>query len=297
MRIGQFELSEPAPDLRDPRLLVALQPWVDVGSVGTLTLAYLEELWQGQSLGRLVRPGYFFDFTRYRPLIGLKEGRRQVSLPNMELQSARFRDQDWLLLHALEPHMNGEEFVDSLMQLIEHFQVSEYLLIGAMYGPVPHTRPILPVGGAADPDLNQRLQSLGVRTSNYEGPTSVVSMAAELAEAKGVRTGIVLMQLPAYAQLENDSSGQYAALDLLNRLYGWELDLESLRQQGERQYAALDETAQQDPRLRQWLEQIEGVYDKELASGGGSEDALLLSDETERFLKDIQSQWERPDGD
>ena len=42
MRLGNFEISEPAPELRDPHLLVVLKPWIDVGSVGTLALETLE---------------------------------------------------------------------------------------------------------------------------------------------------------------------------------------------------------------------------------------------------------------
>ncbi|HZP25771.1 MAG TPA: PAC2 family protein [Dehalococcoidia bacterium] len=301
MRVGQFEMTEPLPELNSPRLLATLQPWVDVGSVGTLTIAYLEELWHGKELGRLARPGYFFDFTRYRPLVGIREGRqRHVSLPNTVVQHVHRNGEDWLFLHGLEPHANGEEYVESLVELMETLKVSEYLVIGSMYGPVPHSRPIVPVGGAPDGDLSERLQSLGVRVSNYEGPTSIVSMAAELAEAKGIRTGIVLMQLPAYAQLEQDTRGQHAALDLLRRLYDWgDLDLESIRLQGERQYSAIDETAQQDPRLRKWLQELETVYDAELANGSGetSSEALQLSEETERFLKEIESRWEHPEGE
>jgi hypothetical protein len=100
--------------------------------------------------------------------------------------------------------------------------------------------------------------------------------------------------------LEQDTRGQYAALDLLRRLYGWDdLDRESIRLQGVRQYSAIDETAQQDPRLRKWLQELETVYDAELANGSGetSSEALQLSEETERFLKEIESRWEHPEGE
>ena len=42
MRIGAFELNEPVPELRDPHAFAMVRPWVDVGSVGTLTLNRLE---------------------------------------------------------------------------------------------------------------------------------------------------------------------------------------------------------------------------------------------------------------
>ncbi len=69
MRVGAFELNEPVPELREPHALTMLRPWVDVGSVGSLVLLWLESLFQAKDLARLVRPGNFFDFTRYRPII------------------------------------------------------------------------------------------------------------------------------------------------------------------------------------------------------------------------------------
>ena len=64
MRIGAFEINEPVPELRDPHVFAMVRPWVDVGSVGTLTLNRLERYLGSKELGKLHRPGVFFDFTR-----------------------------------------------------------------------------------------------------------------------------------------------------------------------------------------------------------------------------------------
>ena len=83
MRIGAFELDEPLPELHDPHVLAMLDPWIDVGEVGTLTLNWLENHFQAEDLGRISRPGHFFDFTRYRPTVYYdEEGRKQISVPN-----------------------------------------------------------------------------------------------------------------------------------------------------------------------------------------------------------------------
>ena len=67
MKIGEFELTEPLPELKEPHVFAMVRPWVDVGSVGTLTLARLENHLGAKELGQLTRPGEYFDFTRYRP--------------------------------------------------------------------------------------------------------------------------------------------------------------------------------------------------------------------------------------
>jgi hypothetical protein len=57
MRIGAFEVQEPIPDLREPHALTMLRPWVDVGSVGSVTLRRLARHFQARELAMLARPG------------------------------------------------------------------------------------------------------------------------------------------------------------------------------------------------------------------------------------------------
>ena len=104
MRVGAFEIPEPVPELKEPHVLAVLQPWIDVGNVGTLVLSRLEAQWNAAELGRLVRPGTFFDFTRYRPVLDLKEGRRELAIPNAIVSYGRSETgRDFLLLRLLEP--------------------------------------------------------------------------------------------------------------------------------------------------------------------------------------------------
>jgi hypothetical protein len=47
---------------------------VDVGNAGSLAMTFLENQLHAQSLGKMERPGNFFDFTRYRPTIRISGG-------------------------------------------------------------------------------------------------------------------------------------------------------------------------------------------------------------------------------
>ncbi|HEY8489366.1 MAG TPA: PAC2 family protein [Dehalococcoidia bacterium] len=292
--VGAFELDEPVPALEGPRLLVSLRPWVDVGSVGTLTLSILADRWGATEVGRLVRPGRFYDFTRYRPVISTQDGERRVTVPNTFLQAARAGG-DWLLLHALEPHANGEDFCDAVVALIRHFGVREYLLIGSMYGPVPHTRDALVSGGAAGEGLAERFRRLGVRQSTYQGPTTILATIPEQLRSLGIATGSMLVQLPAYAQLETDYRGAYTLLDRLRALYGADLDLEELRQEAERQYSALDSALERNPQLRSSVRELEELYDRVAASERPEEEEPRLSPELERFLAELERRFDQPD--
>jgi predicted ATP-grasp superfamily ATP-dependent carboligase len=293
--LGPFELVDPLPSLKQPRMLVALQPWVDVGSVATMTLAYIGEALNAAPMGHLSRPGRYFDFTRYRPMLTREDGKRRVTLPNTHLHSAATPDGDWILLHSLEPHNNGDEFVEGLIELVVKLNVTEYVLIGSMYAPVPHTRAVPVSGGSSSEAMQQRLRAAGVRESNYEGPTTVLAMLSTAVPSEGIDTASVILQLPAYAQVERDYIGLQAMLELLHNLYGFDVDLGPVREEADRQRQALDETASEDPRLQVWLKELEQSYDRDaklLPSPEQTEEPTTqLSPELEKFLREVEGRW------
>ena len=238
-------------------MLVALQPWVDVGSVATMTLAYIGEALNAQPLGHLARPGRFFDFTRYRPMLTRENGQRRVTSPTPPPLRPDPPDGDWILLHSLEPHNNGDEFVEGLIELVVRLHVTEYVLIGSMYAPCPHTRAAPVSGGSSSEAMAQKLRAAGVRESNYEGPTTVLAMLGAAVPSEGIDTASIILQLPAYAQVERDYIGLQRMLELIGQPIRVRVDLEPVREEADRQRQALDETASEDPRLQVWLKELE----------------------------------------
>jgi len=288
---GHFEMAEPLPALEGSRLLIALQPWIDIGSVGTMTLAFLEQQWDAREIAKLSRPGNFYDFSRYRPMLFRREGERHVAVPNTFLRHARSpAGEDWLFLHALEPHSRGEDYVEALLGLVRRFGVRQYMLIGSMYAPVPHTRNPVASGGAASDALRDQVQRSGVRESSYEGPTTIMATMPPLASAEGVDTGTIIIQLPAYIQLERDYCGTLSLLELLCGVYSLDLDLGPLRDESQRQREAMDESVAQNPQLQGMVAELERVYDAEQREQ--TEETPQLSPELEGFLKDIQTRLE-----
>ena len=105
MKVGIFEVADPAPELHDTRAFAILRPWIDVGRVGSVVLNQLERYLAAKELGRLDRPGKYFDFTRYRPRMRSVGGRRIVTTPNTVVYYAKVdTEDDYLFLHIREPH-------------------------------------------------------------------------------------------------------------------------------------------------------------------------------------------------
>ena len=292
MRIGAFEINEPVPDLREPHVFAMVRPWVDVGSVGTLTLNRLERHLGATELGRLARPGNFFDFTRYRPTMKLVQGEREVKIPNSIIRYAKTENgPDYLFFHLLEPHSNGEDYTDSLLEVVKYFEVKRYCRLGAMYDAVPHTRPLLITGSLGSVPQSRQVPHLRLRRSTYQGPTTIMNLLSEGIEQSEIESINFMVHLPQYVQLEEDYAGTSRMIEALSSVYEvFPQDLAPARR-GQRQYRELSASVERNSELRDLIQQMEAYYDAQLDSEESSTEeptaTASLSPEIERFLSEL----------
>lgn len=291
VRIGPFEFKEPLPELRRPYAFAMLRPWVDVGGVGGLVLSHLENRFGARPLGMLARPGNFFDFTRYRPVVYFREGKREVAIPNVFINWAEGEENDFLFFHLLEPHNQGEDFAEGVFQVQESLGVKRYHLVGSMYDMVPHTRPFLISGSAQGGDVSEMLSRLGIQPSSYQGPTTIAILVTQMAIQKGIETLSLIVHLPQYAQLEEDYSGGLRLLEVLDGNYHWGLDLGELRRKAQEQREQLSQALERNLQGKALLEQLERHYETRLHREEEVRESGPLSPEVERFLREINRRF------
>ena len=297
MKIGAFEINEPLPELRDPHAFAMIRPWVDVGSVGTLTLNRLERFLSSKDLGKLARPGNYFDFTRYRPNIRLVQGERQVTVPNSHLRYAKTEDgPDYLFLHMMEPHASSEDYTDSILEVVKFFGVKRYCRVGAMYDAVPHTRPLLVTGSLGNVPQLRDVPNLKLRSSNYQGPTTIMNLVSEGIDRMAIETINFMVHLPQYLQLEEDYTGTSRMIECLSSVYpDIPTDLAPTRR-GQRQYRELSSAVERNSELKSLIQQMEAYYDAqqdaEDSPGEGAASEVNLSPEIERFLSELGQQMD-----
>tara|TARA_Y100000588_G_scaffold75243_1_gene78396 strand:+ start:1571 stop:2590 length:1020 start_codon:yes stop_codon:yes gene_type:complete len=266
MRISEFELSEPVPEMKDTIAVSMLRPWIDVGRVGTLSLRALQRYLGAKEIGRLHRPGKFFDFTRYRPRMRLVNGNRIFTKPNTIVHYAHdeYTDRDYLFLHVREPHNFGEDYTESIVELLKFCNVTEYCRIGGMYDSVPHTRPILVTGSMKDDQEQKAAGKLNPRRSTYQGPTSIVNQVNEDLTGLGIANTTLMAHLPQYVQLDEDHLGAARLLEVLSSVYGFPSELADMAQ-GEQQYKEIDKAIDYGGEVGTLIKQLETYYDRVLS--------------------------------
>ena len=297
MRIGEFEVSEPVPELRNTCAIVMLRPWVDVGRVGTIVLTKLERHLGAKELGRLTRPGTFFDFTRYRPRTRVVKGRRVLNTPNSIAHYARSTegDKDYLFLHLREPHAMGEDYIDAIVELLKRFDVKEYCRIGGMYDSVPHTRPLLVTGSLLKEQEARAEGVVSPRRSTYRGPTSIVNLVGDSLDEAKIESASLMVHLPQYVQLDEDHMGAARLMEALCAMYGFPTSLAD-RTRGQQQYLDISRAVENNTEVKGLIEQLETYYDRVLsAPESPSEEegeSVSFAQEVEDFLKEMGDRLE-----
>jgi hypothetical protein len=295
MRLGEFEFTESLPTLKEPHVLAVLKPWIDVGNVGSLGLGRIERHLGATEVGKLARPGRYYDFTRYRPRSIRNKGVREYIIPNTIIRTAIREDApDLVFMHLMEPHNYGEDYTDSVLELLTTLGVKRYSLVGAMYDMVPHTRPLLVSGGSRHPSSEEEYRSVKVSPSDYQGPTSITYLINQQAESLGIETRTFVVHLPQYFQVDEDYTGAARLMEVLCRLYNLPNRLID-RPRGTQQYEALENIVKDTSEVSSLLARLEERYDREQQEEPGSpSQPSALSPGIEDFLREINEGFDPP---
>jgi predicted ATP-grasp superfamily ATP-dependent carboligase len=285
VRIGGFQLRDPVPECNESYALAALRPWIDVNNVGSLVLDELEARFSATELGKLSKPGCFYDFTRYRPTIRLDEGIRDLSIPNTTIHYARREgESDLLLLRLLEPHAHAEFYVGSVLKLLKTFNATKYILLGSMYDAVPHTRPLLVSGYGMGEKAVHDVRKAGVMAITYHGPSTIANLITQKAAESGIDATVFIVSLPQYVVLEENYLGKIRLMEILNTLYNIPIDREEFEKALE-QRNLINERLENSPEVRTLLPQLESIYDMRIKAMQAEGTPHLTSEMEEIFWK------------
>ena len=293
MKLGEFELKEPLPELNEPHLLAVLRPWIDVGRVGSLSLGRIQRHLRARELGRLHRPGLFYDFTRYRPRSLINQGKREVTIPNTIIRVAQREERpDIVLGHLLEPHLYGEDYAEAMLDMLRQLGVKRYSLVGAMYDMVPHTRPLLVSGSGVGGDLEEEQRRNRIKTSDYEGPSTITYLIPQEAAKEGIETRTYVVHLPQYFQVDEDLMGTSRLMEVLCNQYNLP-DRLIEPDRGREQYDGIaDMVSGEGEDVSSLLAQLEEHYDREHRAEQSQPPPLSAN--IEEFLRDLDLGFDRP---
>jgi proteasome assembly chaperone (PAC2) family protein len=289
MQLLRLDLPLPT-DLRSPVLLMALDGWTDAGEGGTRAARELLEQLDGVRLGDL-DPDLLYDYRDRRPVLEIERGvLGTLDWPNLELHVLRPPDgPDLVLLLGAEPDLGWRRLSAAIIDLAATLGITRCFGLGAVPGPLPHTRTAKLIVTSTDESMFDRF---GRPREEVVVPASCqVALEREFGAAGLAATGF-WVRVPHYVATDYPEASR-VLLRTLASLLGIEIADAHLEPEIERQRTKLDEAAAGSPEVGAHIKMLEEAYDADLSDDEPIRGPIPTGDqiaaEFERFLRDTDS--------
>ena len=271
---------EDLPELSNPVMIAAFEGWNDAGDAASGVIEHLAELWSAEAVAAL-DPEDYYDFQVNQPRAVIVGGQRRISWRTTRILIAQDTPlgRDVVLVHGVEPSFRWRAFAVELMEFAQGADVQLIITLGALMADVAHTRPI-PVTATSDQeDVRHRFD---VEASTYEGPTGIVGVVADAAVQVGIPSLSAWAAIPHYAGHSPSPKATAALISRLEALLDTPIDHAELDDDGRAWQRGVDEIAEGDPEIGEYVEALEEAQDTaDLPEASGD----AIAKEFERYLR------------
>ncbi|MFI6060186.1 PAC2 family protein [Streptomyces sp. NPDC051286] len=269
------------PELIDPVMVAAFEGWNDAGDAASTAVAHLDREWKGEVFAALDAEDYY-DFQVNRPTVWLDGGVRKITWPTTRLSVVRIggdKPRDLVLVRGIEPSMRWRSFCNEILGFAHELGVEMVVVLGALLGDTPHTRPVPVSGVTSDPDL---ARTMDLEETRYEGPTGIVGILQEACTHAGVPAVSLWAAVPHYVSQPPNPKATMALLNRLEDLLGLRIPLGELPEDARAWQLGVDQLAAEDSEVAEYVQTLEEARDTaELPEATGE----AIAREFERYLR------------
>lgn len=274
-------------------MVVALDGFLDAGNAAARAVRHLVQL-AGADGGRVVATfdvDQFHDYRARRPAISfVQDHYEDYDAPRLTVRLlADEGGTPYLLLQGPEPDNRWEAFARSVREVVERFQVTRVVTLGAVPMAVPHTRPIAVTNHSNNPTLL-------TGESRWRGELRVPSSAASLLELRLGEwhhdlVGFVV-HIPHYLAGMECSAAATVLLEHLERGGRLTINLSALRAEAEEREGEIARYLEANDEVRDVVSALEQQYDAFLRSEESGSN-LLAGDQPLPTGEEIGAQFEQ----
>ncbi|MFF6909875.1 PAC2 family protein [Streptomyces sp. NPDC012389] len=272
---------ESVPELIDPVMVAAFEGWNDAGDAASTAVSHLDREWKGEVFAALDAEDYY-DFQVNRPTVWLENGVRKVTWPTTRLSVVRVggeKPRDLVLVRGIEPSMRWRSFCNEILGFAHELGVEMVVILGALLGDTPHTRPVPVSGVTSDADL---ARTMDLEETRYEGPTGIVGILQEACTHAGVPAVSLWAAVPHYVSQPPNPKATLALLNRLEDLIGLRIPLGELPEDARAWQLGVDQLAAEDSEVAEYVQTLEEARDTaELPEASGE----AIAREFERYLR------------
>jgi hypothetical protein len=269
--------------LTSPVAIAGFEGWNDAGEAASGVVNHLGIAWQATPIAA-VDPEDFYDFQVNRPVIEIEDGRTQRLIwPTTRISLARAEPtglpRDVVLVHGIEPNMRWRAFCDEIVSGLAELGVELVIMLGALLAESAHTRPVPVSVGSSNATL---MAETGIGKVDYKGPTGIVGVMQHVCAGAGLAAVSLWAQVPHYVAQPPSPKATLALLRSVEDVLDLPLPLADLPEEARAWERGVDELAQQDAEVAEYVRTLEEAKDAtELPEASGD----AIAREFERYLR------------
>ena len=286
-------------ELASPVAIAGFEGWNDAGEAASGVVNHLAIAWQATPISA-IDPEDFYDFQVNRPVVEIEEGHtKRLIWPTTRISLARARNlepadqagssapptglsRDVVLVHGIEPNMRWRAFSSELVHGLESLGVELVILLGALLADVPHTRPVPVTVGSSSAKLAADVAGGGIGRADYKGPTGIIGVLQHTCTGAGIPTVSLWAQVPHYVAQPPSPKATLALLRGVEDILDAPLPLADLPEEARAWERGVDELAQQDSEVAEYVRTLEEAKDAmELPEASGD----AIAREFERYFR------------
>lgn len=272
-----YRLAEPGEPLVAPALVAAFDGWIDAAGASTAAATAIGG--DGEAMTTFDADA-LYDYRARRPVLDVIDGTlSELIWPDLTIRRTRVGGRDLLVFSGPEPDFRWNELGTDVLDLCLRLGVVEWVSLGSIPAPVPHTRPVPILATASKAGL--------LHEDEQQGPEGLLRVpAAALSTLELAVSGSGIPAVGFYAQVPHYVSGPYPAatiglLEHAGRHLGVDLPLGTLPDEAIAQRQRLDAIVAQDSDSQGYIRRLEESAGEEGIPSGDE-----LASEIERFLRD-----------
>ena len=274
------------PSKQLSQMVIVFSGWADAAEGATSAVKFLQRKLKSKKFAE-IDPEEFYDFSQTRPHSSrTRDGKRRIHWPANEFSYLTGGDSDAgiMVFNGVEPNLKWRTFSRTVAEVAKQHGVKSVIHIGALLDAVPHTRPVKLSGTASEARLSEFLESQGIRSSNYQGPTGISSAVMAACIDAGLEYTSIWGHTSHYLQAAPNHRVGSTLLEILLKLLNLSLDLGELKSAAGVFNEEVEKAVAKDEQISSYVTNLEGQYDEAVAAIEIPDPAELVRD-LENFLK------------
>ena len=273
------------PNVEFTNLIFAFSGWSDANGTATKAVQFLIEKTKAKKFAE-IHAENFYDFSIVRPNMKFdKSNNRILEWPKNEFYYSTDESTKGLMFFlGVEPNLKWKTFSSSISTFCSDFKIKMMISLGALLDSVPHTRPIKISGRFSNQHLKDRMEWLGVKDSQYEGPTGINTVLMQESIEKNGQHISLWGHTPHYVTSSTNPNVTLALLNRVMHLAEFELDVQKFIDEGNRFVDRVNGAIEIQGEIKSYVQKLEQAYDLDFRTTTDIPSSETMIEELEKFL-------------